>query len=54
MFAITTEEFNNFSGVKITNAEALGFSKAQPKEYSVLLAKLFPNVAKKRASNGEP
>lgn len=53
MFAITTEEFNNFSGVKITNADALEFSKAKPKEYNVLLAELFPNVAKKRASNGE-
>lgn len=54
MFAITPEEFNNFSGVKITNANALEFSKTNSQEYSVLLAKLFPNVAKKRASNGEP
>lgn len=54
MFEITVEEFSNFFGMKITNAEANAFSKTKPKEYYVLLAKLFPNVAKKRVSNGEP
>jgi len=48
MSAITKEEFNNFAGAKITNANALEFFKDKQEEYSVLLAELFPNVTKKR------
>lgn len=54
MAAITTEKFNRFDGVKITNADALEFSKTKPQIYNQLLNELFPTVARKRVSDGEP
>lgn len=53
MAFITTEEFNSFSGTKIFNKEAKAFLASNPTDYSILLQTLFPNVAKKRAKNGE-
>lgn len=42
--ALTQEEFNNFSGVKIaTEDQALLFATQYPVEYSTIKSKLFPN-----------
>jgi hypothetical protein len=54
MRPLTIEEYQSFSGIKIANSQARNFSQEQPTMYKELLVLLFPTVAKKRASNGEP
>jgi hypothetical protein len=54
MIDLTIEEFQNFTGIKVTNLAATNFRNQNPVLYRELLLLLFPTVAKKRASNGEP
>lgn len=54
MVKLTQAEFDAFTGIKISNAEAISYFANKPAVLAQLLSELFPNVAKKKASNGEP
>jgi hypothetical protein len=54
MTRLTGEEFINFSGVKLTKETGNQYFQKHPNELQNIRSKIFPNLSKKKISNGEP